>query len=322
MALRLRQHLYGLVLFLLAVSSGVALTQLNRHLRSSVASIEMPSIPATNIVSSLPEQLRREPNSEERPADYFFDAVLRYNGYTIEPIVRRARLDYPDETQAKDRVDVSYMAIKRNGRLVKKFDAGIYFGMGGNSARAGFFPFLGGTTQQVFISQDVNRGGCQWIVSLSPRFCVIFDGRKFGVGREAYDLSAIDLDNDGIYEIVAPITDFYGLQDKMSISQIPLPSIVFKYDPKKEEYLPANPRFQDYVLKGLTDLNDVSTGDDFEHRSVILERLLALIYAGKRKEAWDYFDRCYSLQDKKDLKLRVKTILKGQPVYDFIYNTK
>jgi hypothetical protein len=299
----------------------VALTQLKSHRRNAVAPIETRSIPDANIVNSQAEPKREKANSEETPANHFFDDDIHYNGYTIQRRSRKARLQYPEEMHEKDHwVDVSYIAIKRNGHLVKKFDADIYFGAG-NLASAGFFPFLGGTTQEVFISQDRYRGGCQWIVSLSPRFRVIFDGEKFGVGREASDLSAVDLDKDGIYEIVAPIADFYQLQDKMSISQIPLPDIVFKYDRKKEEYLPANPRFQEYVLEGLIDLSNVNSADDFQYRSVVLDRLLAFIYAGKRNEAWEYFDRSYNLQDKEDLKLRVKSILKRQPVYEFIYNT-
>ena len=51
-----------------------------------------------------------------------------------------------------------------------------------------------------------------------------------------------------------------------------------------------------------------------------LETLLALIYVGKQSEAWELYNRSYSLDDKEEIRRRVKTILNRQPVYKFIYN--
>jgi hypothetical protein len=259
----------------------------------------------------------------ERPADFFIAAnPWTHDGYTIERESRKAPIDNGEgPTASPARVEVHFVVVKKAGKVLGRFDADVYFGLG-NSADFALFPFLGDKTQQLFISQDVPRGGCQWIVSLSPRFRIIFDGSKFAVGREGYDLAANDLDHDGVYEVTAPITDFYDLQDKMSISDIPLPAIIFKFDPTKETYLPANSLFRDYVFQGLVEVPKVtdSSASYFQHRSAVISNLLTYIYAEDEKAGWDFFNRSYKLDDKKEIRRRIKALLHNQPVYKFIYN--
>ena len=149
---------------------------------------------------------------------------------------------------------------------------------------------------------------------------MIFDGPRWAVGREGDDIGVVDLDGDGVYEITVPIADFYELQDKMSMSQIPLPVIIFKYDPFRGRYLPANSRFKGYALEGTTTSADIGTEDQLQHRSIVLHTTLALIYAGKRKDGWRYFNQSYKLEDKEEIRRRVRAILIKQPVYKFIYN--
>jgi hypothetical protein len=245
---------------------------------------------------------------------------LSYRGYTVSKLHKRVKLVYPPEyDNPPEWADATYAVVRRNRRTLSTFDSGLSSPLV-NSTEFGLFPFLGGKTKQLVVSQDLPRTGTQWVAAFSRRFRIIFDGPAWRVGRESDDMGIIDLDHDGVCEITVPITDFYGLQDKMSMAQIPLPEIVFKYDPKRGKYLPANQRFQDYELEGTADLENVSTGDEFSHRSIILGRFLDLIYAGKQKDAWDYFERAYKLKDKVEIKHRVKTILTRQPVYNFIYN--
>ena len=119
-----------------------------------------------------------------------------------------------------------------------------------------------------------------------------------------------------------PITDFYEFHNKMSMSQIPLPTIVFKYEPSKARYLPANPKFRDYLFRDIRDLarvNEEDLSDQFEHRSVVLENLLIHVYAGREKAGWKMFEENYILNDKAEIRRRVKAILRRQPVYNFIY---
>ena len=251
------------------------------------------------------------------------DDTLSYSGYVVEKRHKKVRYDYPAEIRSQPSwIDVSYAVLKRQGNVLVTFDDGIYFGMGGNDTRFGLFSFLPSPTKELVVSQDVFRGGTQWVVNLSPQPRIIFDGPKWGVGREGDDLTIIDLDHDGVFEIVVPITDFYEFQDKLPMARIPLPGIIFKYDGAAMKYVPANPLFESYALHWISDL-DVDTGpDEFDRRAIVLEKLLAFIYVGKQKQAWDFYDRSYKLSDKEEIRHRVKAILIKQPVYKFIYNPR
>jgi hypothetical protein len=247
---------------------------------------------------------------------------LTYKGYVVEKQHREVREAYPQGTQLPpSRIDVSFAVLKRKGGVVIKFDDNIYFGMG-NNIRFGFFSFLGDQTKQLLVSQDVPRGGTQWLVNLEPHFRIIFDGSDWAVGREGDDMRIIDLDEDGEFEIILPITDFYDFQDKLPMAQIPLPSIVFKYDHRALKYVPANPRFQNYTLRGFSERKAKQPDDEFDQRANAIEELLAFIYAGKERQAWESYNMSYSLGDKQEIRLRVKAILSRQPVYKFIYNLR
>lgn len=267
---------------------------------------------------------QRKDEEIQRPADFFVDQERSgYLGYTIERRVKKHLL-YNDETSRPNHfVEVNYVTVRKSGEGLRTFDAGVYSGFGGD-ANFGYFPFLGGETNQLFISQDIFRGGCQWIVSLSPRFQVIFDIQEFSIGREAWDLGAVDLNKDGVYEITAPVTDFYAFQDKMGMSGIPLPDIIFKYDPTKAKYLPANPTFKSHALKGLVPVTkfDKIEVNNARHLSAVLNNLLTYIYAGEEKQGWDFYDHNYQLDDKEEIRTRVVKILREQPVYNLIYKRR
>jgi hypothetical protein len=255
-------------------------------------------------------------DDDTRPSNFLDEQDrIQWNGYLIERKTRTAN-DEPGNPQAH-MVEVSYVSVEHSRKLIRTFDANV-IGFGGNFAEFGFFPFLGPSSNELFITQDAFRGGCQWIVSLSPRFRVIFDGQKFGVGREAADLRAEDLDGDQVKEIIVPLTDFYDFQDKMSISQIPLPDIVFKYNPRLGEYLPANPLFKSQDSRPI-DFAGASTDNELEYRSIVLHAMTKLIYSGRRAQAWRLFHRDYRLADKLEFERRLKAILKNQTVYRFIY---
>jgi hypothetical protein len=251
--------------------------------------------------------------------DIFVDGNrLSYRGYTVSKLQKRVKLVYPPEYDNPPQwTDATYAVVRRNGRTLSKFDSGLLSPLV-NSTEFGLFSFLGGKTKQLVVSQDLPRTGTQWVASLLPRFRIIFDGQAWGVGRESDDMGIIDLDHDGVFEISVPITDFYELQDKMSMSQIPLPDIIFKYDLGKRKYLPAN--HQNYLVEEMKDSDDVDTNDEPNHRSLVLRKMLTLIYAGKRTDAWKRFDQVYKLSDKEEIRRRVNSILSRQPVYKFIYN--
>lgn len=249
------------------------------------------------------------------------DNRLSYGDYVIEKRQRKTRYNYPREANSPSLwIDVSFAVLKRRGKVLARFDDNIFFGMG-NDTRFGLVSLLGGRAKQAVISQDVPRTGTQWIVALSERPRVIFDGPRWSVGREGDDMGIIDLDADGVYEITVPITDFYELQDKMSMSQIPLPEIVFRYDRAGRKYLPANPQFENHLLGEISTLDDrLSSKDPFELRSAVLNKLLTYVYVGRERAGWEFYERSYNLNDKAEIRHRVESILRKEPVYKFIYN--
>lgn len=174
------------------------------------------------------------------PADTVIDSFdrLTHSDYLIQTRHRMAKLEVPKP------VEVSYLVVKRKGRVIAKFDADIHFGLG-NATDAGFFPLLGNQSDQLVISQDVPKTGVQWVADFSKGFKIIFDDHKFNVGREAGDMTISDLDGDGIQEIMVPITAFYGFESwRLTTMDTPLPDIIFRYDPVEREYLPANTHFK------------------------------------------------------------------------------
>lgn len=270
----------------------------------------------TSLESATPADTELWPSDSIIEQDH-----LTLNGYTIEKRFRKGRVDYGQGDKIV--VDVAFVVIKKGKRLVATFDAGLASPLG-NAAGFGLFPFLGGDTQQVFISEDLPRGGCQWIVSLSPRLRVIFDGSALGVGREGPDVRAVDLDHDGVYELLALMTDFYWLQDKFYMAAIPLPWIIFKYDSATQTYLPANQFFKPRALEDLTGVPDLdaTSSNEVEHRSAVLSNLLTYVYVGDERRGWETFEADYKLKDKAEMRRRVKAILKRQPAYGFIYRSR
>ena len=276
-----------------------------------------PAFSPTPMPAAKPETISYQ-EDDTRPFNFLDEQDhIQWNSYLIERKTRTVN-EEPGNSHAH-MVDVSYISVKHSGKLIRSFDANV-IGSGGSSAEFGFFPFLGPSSKELFMTQDTFRGGCQWVVSLSPRFRVIFDGQKFGVGRESADLRGEDLDSDQVKEIIVPLTDFYEFQDKMSISQIPLPEIVFKYDLGRGEYSP-DPLFNSRDSRR-TDFASASTDNELEYRSIVLHAMTELIYNGHRAQAWRLFHRDYRLADKLEFERRLKSILKNQPVYRFIYHRR
>lgn len=264
----------------------------------------------------------------KRPANSFVsESELSHLGYTIERSSRKGLLYSDEDGTPNHYVDVQFVTVKRGGKVLGVFDADLYSGPR-NIANFGFYRFLDDGVEQLFISQDIFRGGKQWVVSLSPDFKVIFNGDYWAVGREAWDIETVDIDEDGIYEIIAPTCIFYGFAN-LSPAGTPLPGIVFKYSKQSKRYLPANPQFSDHVLARAELLKSQirPTGDPIEnhnHLSDVLNVTLDYVFAGRQKEAWTFFDQAYKLPDKTKVKTEVQCELNSSPVYRFIYrrNTK
>ena len=244
-------------------------------------------------------ELSRRPEPEQL-IDIFSDQTISYNGYEMKSFTETIR------DEADGEIEASYAALMKGDRRILKFD-GVYF-IHGNMTEFGLFALLGNGSQQFIVSQTVPRGGRHWVVTVSPKVRVLLDSFDYGVGREEFYV--IDIDKDGVYEISLPVTAFYEMQDKMSISEIPLPEIIFKYDATAGKYLPANHLFLDYALHGIEqDIARLGSGER-NYLSSRLNILLRYVYARKAKEGWAFFDRAYRRPDKRQIETRIRSVLR------------
>lgn len=206
--------------------------------------------------------------------------------------------------------------------MLAKFDGSTDEPMNGTGI--GLFPLLGGKTKQLIISQTLPRTGRHWIVELTANPKVLFDSGDYEVGRE--EVWAVDLDGDGVYEIGLYVTTFYNEFAQLSVVATPLPKMIFSYDKRAGKYFPANHRYQDYLLEGIkTEIKNLqsetsplpsSAGERF--LASRLNVLLRLLYTGKEKEGWEFFDKAYTLPDADKIKAKVKEVLQEAPAYKFI----
>jgi hypothetical protein len=239
---------------------------------------------------------------------------LSYNGFKIAKIEKRKRLNRKLQELSYSQ-ELSNAVIKKNGKVLAEFE-GIHGGLM-NATGIGLFPLLGGKTKQLIISQTLPRTGRHWIVELAANPKVLFDSGDYEVGRE--EVSAVDIDSDGIYEIWMYVTSFYGAFDQLSVMRTPLPILIFRYDRRAGRYLPANHRYRDYLLKDLeTGISALPTGVGEQYLAPRLNVLLRLLYAGKEKEGWEFFDKAYTLPDAGKIKAIVKRELQKAPAYKYI----
>jgi len=231
---------------------------------------------------------------------------LSYNGFNIAKIAKRPK---------SRPIELSYAVIKKNGRVLAKFDS--FHDEFMNATDIGLFPLLGGKTKQLIISQTLPRTGRHWIVELAANPKVLFDSGDYEVGRE--EVWAVDLDGDGVYEIWLYVTTFYGEFDQLSVMATPLPKMVFRYDKRAGKYLPANHRYRDHLLKDIeTEISNLPTVVGERYLASRLNVLLRLLYTGKEKEGWEFFDKAYTLPDADRIKAKVNEVLQEAPAYKFI----
>src|SRR5215475_811636 len=234
---------------------------------------------------------------------FTMEKSLSYNGFNIAKIAKRKPKEF------------SYAVIKKNGRVLAKFDS--FHDELMNATDIGLFPLLGGKTKQLIISQTLPRTGRHWIVELAANPKVLFDSGDYEVGRE--EVWTVDLDGDGVYEIWLYVTTFYGEFDQLSVMATPLPKMVFRYDKRAGRYLPANHSYRDYLLKDIeTEISNLPTVVGERYLASRLNVLLRLLYAGKEKEGWEFFDKAYTLPDADKIKAKVKAVLQNAPAYKFI----
>jgi hypothetical protein len=221
-------------------------------------------------------------------------AILEFKNYKIKRVTVKKREDDSPEADIYDAV------ISKNGKTIRRF-AGSYHPLG-NLLGFGFYQFLKGSEKQLLIIDESNRYDREWIVSLSPKFDVLFDTADFGVEG----LMTLDVDNDGEKEITAARFCFESEFD-FAMSERPWLRVVFKYDAKAHKYLPASHIFTDYTLSGQN-----------ERKEKFFESFMTYIYAGQEKEAWKFFDENMKGKDIEQTRAKIKASLKEDPIYKFI----
>jgi len=292
----LTPKLIGAILVFITTTLGsVVVFRLVEVLRDKSTRLTLPTEPRAERVV-FP---REEP---QQLVDIFTgEDTLRYHGYEMRRLTEKVSYG------RKSELLVSYAALVKNDHRLFKFD-GVYF-VEGNSTEFGLFNLLGNDSKQFIVSQTVPRGGRHWVVSVTPEFHVLFDSADYSAGREEFYV--IDIDKDGVYEISLPLTAFYEMQDKMYIGEIPLPEMIFKYDPGAGKYVLANHLFPEYALYGIgLDIDRLRTDDGSNYLSKRLDIMLRLILAGKSEQGWAFFNREYDRPDKVEIRNRIAGILK------------
>jgi hypothetical protein len=218
---------------------------------------------------------------------------------------------------------VHYAALEKNGKTIATFDGGIELF---SEIHFGLVSLLRGEEKQLIVKQKSNKYWRYWIVRLSPKFEVIYDGGNYDA---IYPLRTIDADSDGNLEIVQNLGTFWYVPYDNVYS--PRPEIIFRYEPRARQFLPANHKFQTLVLGDIEkrlkaiqsiksqppDSNQVYLGAD------VFDVRLRYLYAGKKKEAWEIFEReSFPPTNKEEFKKEINQYLKKDAIYKAIYKNQ
>ena len=241
---------------------------------------------------------------------------VSYNGYEVT-------------RSFNEREQLSWASIRKGGRVVASFKDG-----GGPSldfTNIALFSLLGGESKQLIINQHSGGAHCcnsVWIYDLSgPRLRKLYDNLTYDVD---FSPVLIDIDRDGVYEFTQSVMAF-DYFDRMSHASSPFAQVVFKYDKSAGRYLPASRTHADYLLrdtgKYIDEVNKanrelVSTRheeDVGDYLGTVLQVVLQYIYAGREQEGWDFYEREYRLDDKAQMRTKVKGVLRKSVVYNSIY---
>lgn len=245
-------------------------------------------------------------NLERKIEDVFVKAdSLSYKGYQVTRSYNPA-------------AEKSWATVKKNGRVIVRH--GLGEGLNKIEAtRFGLVSLLGGGTKQLIIQQYSGGAHCcnsWWIYDLYPEFRLIYSSDDYSIGDASGESSLVDIDRDGIAELVFS-SDWFAYFNRLAFSESPLPKIVFRYNKSTHRYYPANPRYSEYVLKGIEEeINEVKNYSDL--LPPVLNVMLQYVYAGKEMQAWAIFDRYYTMSDKEAMKQEIKQRLKADKIYRLI----
>ncbi len=183
----------------------------------------------------------------------------------------------------------------------------------------GLYPFIVNRDKQLVVEQFSGGAHCcwsDWIIELTSPISILYDSQKYPVG---YGMVIEDINKDGNSEFIQALLTF-DYFERMPHAYSPLPAVVFAFDESSNQFVPANPRFADYLLKDIEeniqycqeftskvkvnpDSYDDSTG---EYLSSVLQVVIPYIYVNQEENAWSFFDQNYLLKDKEEIRQKVE----------------
>jgi hypothetical protein len=246
-------------------------------------------------------------------------ARLTHGGY----VVTRAVVEREGESRA---------VISRGGRELVRLTDGAPRDY---ATRIGLFPFLGRGVKQLVVEQYTGGAHCctvYHVYDLGAELRTLFDGGEYGVDEIGEDMRVVDIDGDGRYEFTLDVMafDYFLTSHAGSV----FPTAVFAYDERAGKYLPANPKFSAYLLRGVerearkveetnrrTVFRQPRVRQTFhgEHFRTVLDVLLKYVYAGEERKGWAFFEKNYMLSDKAEVEAGVKAKLLESAVYRATY---
>ena len=249
---------------------------------------------------------------------------LSYNGYTIlkelKTVKNAPMMSHPFETPN--------IRVMKDGKLM-----GTYIKFRGSPmtvADFGLFNLLGKADKQLIIGETEPRSGRFWIISLFPTHRVLFDTNEYNGSRQ--EMWVRDIDKDGVYELKVVSLGCTSIGTPFNMLSTPQPLIIFKYDEQANRYLPANHLLKDHALEGIEEriekLDSTAEKPAQTNRQLhegawyfreMTEIFLDYVYAGEEKKGWVFFDKFYNLLDKKKVKRSIKSDLRKDKIYRFIY---
>ena len=229
-----------------------------------------------------------------------------------------------EEYSAPD--DNCTLKIFKNKKLLTKFNSS-HSGW----LQHGFFNFLGKNDKQLIVNTYSGGAHCcddYIIYELKPSFRTIYDTRKLDSGSDiGNQLIPVDIDGDGIFEFYQSVMTFDYFYESHAGSVFP--PAVFAFDKDKNEFVLANKKFPNFVMKELdknlrrvenyTGKNQSENTRKMYERYIVRMKFLYLVYAGKESKAWEYFNENYVFEDKEDYRQDVKKKIFKDLTYKSIY---
>jgi hypothetical protein len=279
---------------------------------SSMNSVNTPAVVATPAPQA--ENTLYVPDQFGEPVGdfiktYIKESPLSYLGYEIVKSKRQGASE------------VEYAVLRHNGREVAKFDSPIDQL---SEIRFGLFSFLGKDDKQLIIEQTADKFWRYWVVSLQPKFKILYDSKKYDV---VFELRVADLDHDGNLEIIQNLGTFWYFNSNNVLSS--RPQMIFKYNSSMGSYIPANPEFKETALKDIEQRIEKTRqvaqkkddpAYDLHLRSAVVDVVLRYLYAGEQDTAWAFYDQAYNVEDKESLRAQLKAKLTQDALYREITN--